>query len=262
DHINNTPRQINIFKALGVTPPTYGHLPMILGADGARLSKRHGAVSVMQYRDEGYLPEALLNYLVRLGWSHGDQEIFSKEEMVALFTADKINNSPATFNPEKLLWLNQHYLKTLPPDYIAAKLAWHMQQLGINVDNGPTLVQLVNAQRERCKTLVEIAEQSRYFYQDNIAYDADAKAKHLTADIKAPLESLQQQLAAIADWCPEKIHSAIQNVLAETNLKMGKLGPAVRVAVTGNTNSPSLDITLALLGQKQVLTRLKYAIAS
>ena len=166
DHIANTPRQINIFKALGAEIPQFAHIPMILGDDGKRLSKRHGAISVLQYKKDGFLPEALLNYLVRLGWSHGDQEIFSIQELQEIFDVNSINKAASAFNTEKLLWLNQHYLKTLPVEYIADKLSWHMSELVVSVANGPGLDKVVLAQRERVKTLVEMAERSTYFYQD------------------------------------------------------------------------------------------------
>lgn len=261
DHINNTPRQLNIFKALGVKPPEYGHLPMILGADGARLSKRHGAVSVMQYRDEGYLPDAVLNYLVRLGWSHGDQEIFSREEMISLFSLEKINHSPATFNPEKLLWLNAHYIANSPIDYIAAQLAWHMQRLNINLSQGPSLSELVKVQQTRCKTLVEMAEQSACFYQQDIVYDEAAKTKFFKLELREPFGVFKDKLAGLFDWNAETIHNALQDTLTECNLKMGALGPAIRVAVLGHTTSPALDQTLCLLGRTRVLTRLEQAIS-
>ncbi len=163
DHVNNTPRQVNILHALGATPPLYAHVPMILGSDGKRLSKRHGAVSVMQYREEGFLPEALLNYLARLGWSHGDQEIFSIAELIEFFDIKDINRSPAAFNTEKLLWLNQHYIKTSAPEHVAKELSWHMQQLHIDVTQGPPLSELIKAQAERAKTLREMAEKKRLF---------------------------------------------------------------------------------------------------
>ncbi len=170
DHINNTPRQINILRALGATPPLYAHVPMILGTDGKRLSKRHGAVSVLQYREEGFLPEALLNYLVRLGWSHGDQEIFSIPELIEYFEISDINRAAAAFNNEKLLWLNQHYLKTSDPEHVAKELAWHMQKLNIDTNHGPALAEVVKAQAERCKTLHEMALRSRFLYE-NVTYD-------------------------------------------------------------------------------------------
>ena len=163
DHISNTPKQINILKALGATVPEYAHIPMILGDDGKRLSKRHGAVSVMQYRDDGYLPEALLNYLVRLGWSHGDKEIFSREEMIELFDLKDCNRAPSGFNTDKLIWVNQHYMKTLDPAYVATHLAWHMAEQGINVENGPALEEIVKVQADRVKTLKEMAQISSLF---------------------------------------------------------------------------------------------------
>lgn len=166
DHINNTPRQINILKALNAPIPTYAHVSMILGDDGQKLSKRHGAVSVMQYRDDGFLPEALLNYLVRLGWGHGDQEIFSVEEMIKLFELTQVSKSASAFNTEKLLWLNHHYIRELPPEYVAEHLKWHYQHQGIDTHNGPPLTDIVVMLRERCKTLKEMATSSRYFFED------------------------------------------------------------------------------------------------
>ena len=177
DHLNNTPRQMNMLQALGVTPPVYAHVPMILGPDGARLSKRHGAVSVMQYRDDGYLPEALLNYLVRLGWSHGDQEVFSVDEMVKLFDVTKVHSSAAAFNPEKLLWLNQHYIKNSDPAHVAHHLSYHLGKLGIDPATGPDLIEVVKAQRERAKTLLEMAQNSAFFYRNEIEYDPKDAAR-------------------------------------------------------------------------------------
>ena len=177
DHLNNTPRQMNMLQALGVTPPVYAHVPMILGSDGARLSKRHGAVSVMQYRDDGYLPEALLNYLVRLGWSHGDQEVFSLDEMVKLFDVTKVHSSAAAFNPEKLLWLNQHYIKNSDPAHVAHHLSYHLGKLGIDPAAGPDLIEVVKAQRERAKTLLEMAQNSAFFYRNDIEYDLQGRGR-------------------------------------------------------------------------------------
>ncbi|MBA2654941.1 MAG: glutamate--tRNA ligase [Gammaproteobacteria bacterium] len=257
DHINNTPRQINIFNALGATPPLYAHVPMILGADGKRLSKRHGAVSVLQYRDEGYLPEALLNYLVRLGWSHGDQEIFTKAEMIELFTLDTISRSAATFNPEKLIWLNQHYIKTSSPDYIATELAWHFNRLDINTAHGPKLVDVVVAQRERVKTLVEMVERSRFFFEDNLEYDQVAIKKELNPDSGVIYEALLDALSCIQTWDKENLHAAIVEVAESSGLKMGKVAQPLRIAVTGGTQSPSIDLTLQLLGKEKTLKRLR-----
>ena len=260
DHINNTPRQINILRALSAPLPLYAHLPMILGSDGKRLSKRHGAVSVMQYRDEGYLPEALLNYLARLGWSHGDQEIFSIDELIKLFEIQDINRAAAAFNPEKLLWLNQQYLKTSDPEYVADALAWHMQQLGVHVDNGPALTDIVMAQRERTKTLREMAERSSYFYQD--VQCSDEMRGHFTADLVPALTMLHDQLAGLADWTKEAIHSVVAHVAEVCGLKLGKLAQPVRVAITGGTVSPPIDLTLYLLGRERTLHRLHVAVES
>jgi glutamyl-tRNA synthetase len=254
DHINNTPRQINILKALGATPPHYAHVSMILGADGKRLSKRHGAVSVMQYREEGFLPEALLNYLVRLGWSHGDQEIFSMDELVNLFDIKGINKAPAAFNPEKLLWLNQHYIKTLSPEHVAKELAWHMERLGIDVSKGPALTEIVKAQAERAKTLLEMAEKSRIFYQ-KVQYNEEAVKKNLTPDVMPALAQIRDGLK-VCEWNKEAIHQVIVDTAEKLNMKLGKIAQPVRVAVTGDTVSPSIDITLQLLGRDEVVQRL------
>lgn len=255
DHINNTPRQINILRALGATPPLYAHVSMILGSDGKRLSKRHGAVGVMQFREEGFLPEALLNYLVRLGWSHGDQEIFSREELISLFELEGINRAPAAFNPEKLLWLNQHYIKTNLPEQVAVELAWHMQRLGIDIMQGPPLADIVCAQAERVKTMREMAEKSRYFYTD-IEYNLEACKKHLPESVRPILTSLREMLAGLNSWDKETIHEAIMACAETLGVKMGSIAQPLRVAVTGDTISPSIDLTLTLLGQKKTLNRI------
>jgi len=255
DHLNNTPRQINMLLALGATPPIYAHIPMILGSDGKRLSKRHGAVSVMQYHDEGYLPEAVLNYLIRLGWSHGDQEIFSRDEMINLFDLSNLNNSPAAFNPEKLLWLNQHYIKTSDPAYIAAQLAPHMDRLGIAVSKGPSLLEIVMAQRERAKTLVEMAEKSKLFYEDEVA-----ATEQVTAEVLPALKQLAEKLEVLSSWTEAEIHQAIAETAEKFDLKLGKLAQPLRTIVTGGSPSPSIDVTLRLLGKNRVLHRLQSAI--
>lgn len=261
DHINNTPRQINILKALGAQLPIYAHVPMILGADGKRLSKRHGAVSVMQYREEGYLPEALLNYLIRLGWSHGDQEIFSRDEIINYFDLSGINKAPAAVNPEKLLWLNQHYLKTAPPEQTANELAWHFAKLGLNPLNGPDLPILIKAQAERVKTLVEMAEKSRFFYEDEISYNEKAVAKNLTQDALAGLRALRDGLQNLANWTAADIHALFTNTVETLGLTFGKIAQPLRVAVTGDTISPPIDLTLELLGKTRTLRRLDQAIS-
>jgi glutamyl-tRNA synthetase len=260
DHINNTPRQINILKALGAPIPAYAHIPMILGDDGKRLSKRHGAVSVIQYRDEGYLPEALLNYLVRLGWSHGDQELFTIEEMKQLFDLTGCNRAPSAFNTDKLIWVNQHYMKTMEPAYVAEHLAFHMNAQGINTEQGPALAEVVKVQAERVKTLKEMAEISRYFYEDFTEFDEKAAKKHLRGVAKEPLALIKQKLAELSDWAAEPIHAAINATAEELEVGMGKVGMPLRVAATGAGNSPSLDVTLALLEKDKVLERIDMAL--
>lgn len=260
DHINNTPRQINILQALGAPVPTYAHVSMILGDDGKKLSKRHGAVGVMQYRDDGYLPEALLNYLVRLGWSHGDQEIFSINEMKQLFSLADISKSASAFNTEKLQWLNHHYINSLPPEQVAVHLAWHIEQQGYSTETGPQLVELVKLLGERCKTLKEIAQQARYFYEDFTEFDADAAKKHLRPVARQPLEIVRDKLSAITDWNAENIHTAIQETADELAVGMGKVGMPLRVAVTGQGQSPGVDVTVQAIGQQRSIQRIMRAL--
>jgi len=260
DHINNTPRQINILKALGAEPPQYAHVPMILGDDGKRLSKRHGAVDVMLYRKEGYLPEALLNYLVRLGWSHGDQEIFSIEEMVNLFDIKDVNKAPAAFNTEKLQWLNQHYLKTSDPHRVAQYLKWNMEDEGIDIARGPDLTELVQAQAERCKTLHEMVEKSRFFYEEFDEYDEKAAQKNLTGEAVPVLQAVLNRLEALTDWKAEPIHQTIIDTAETLALKLGKVAQPVRVAVTGGAISPPIDITIEMIGRERTLRRMEKAI--
>lgn len=260
DHINNTPRQINILEALGAPLPEYAHVAMILGDDGAKLSKRHGAVSVMQFRDEGYLPEALKNYLVRLGWSHGDQEIFSEKEMIELFSLDAINKAPSAFNTEKLLWLNQHYIKSLDPAYVAQHLAWHMDNQKIDTTNGPDLPEVVSALSERAKTLVELAATSRYFFEEYDELDAAAAKKHLRPVAKDALVLAQQKLQANDDWTDATLHQIINDTADELGIGMGKVGMPLRVAITGGGQSPSLDVTLRLIGKERSIKRIGRAL--
>ncbi|WP_409439685.1 glutamate--tRNA ligase [Psychromonas sp. GE-S-Ul-11] len=260
DHINNTPRQINIYEALGAPVPSFAHCSMILGDDGAKLSKRHGAVSVMQYRDEGFLPNALNNYLVRLGWSHGDQEVFSEQEMIDLFSLDNVSKSASAFNTDKLLWLNNHYIKTSDPAYVAEHLQWHMDQQNIDTSNGPALTEVVTALAERAKTLVELASSSRYFYEDYEEFDATAAKKHLRPVAKEALVLVQSKLQATDDWSMENLHKIIEDTATELEVGMGKVGMPLRVAITGAGQSPSLDVTLALIGQERSVARISRAI--
>lgn len=260
DHINNTPRQINILRALGAPLPEYAHVAMILGDDGKKLSKRHGAVSVTEYRDNGYLPEAVINYLVRLGWSHGDQEVFSREEMIQLFKLSDINKAASAFNTEKLNWLNQHYMKTLPAEQVAAALVWHFDNLGVSTEDGPALVDVVKLQAERVKTLKEMADISCYFYAPVTGFDADAAKKHLRPVAKDVLVDIQQRLGALTEWNTESIQNAIQSTCAALEVGMGKVGMPLRVAVTGGGNSPALDATLALIPQQTAVDRISLAL--
>lgn len=261
DHINNTPRQLNIFKALGATPPHYAHLPMILGPDGTKLSKRHGAVSVVQYREDGYLPEAVLNYLVRLGWSHGDQEIFSREEMIELFDLKDVNKSASAINPDKLLWLNQHYIKNGDFNRLGAELGWHLARIGIEVNDAEKLAAVVRAQAERAKTFKDMALVSRFFFEDFADYDAQAAAKNLNAETLPALIDMQARLAELGNWSAETIHGTLEACVAALGLKLGKVAQPLRVAVTGGTVSPPIDVTLEILGRETVLTRLGRAIS-
>ncbi|TCP97794.1 glutamyl-tRNA synthetase [Cricetibacter osteomyelitidis] len=260
DHINNTPRQINILQALGAPIPTYAHVSMINGDDGQKLSKRHGAVSVMQYRDEGYLPEALVNYLVRLGWGHGDQEIFTRQEMIDLFDIHSVSKSASAFNTEKLLWLNHHYIRELPPEYVAKHLAWHYQNQQIDISNGPSLEEIVTMLGERCKTLKEMAAASRYFFEEFDDYDESAVKKHFKSAAIEPLQKVLEKLTALSTWDLHSTHEAIEQTAAELEVGMGKVGMPLRVAVTGSGQSPSMDVTLVGIGKERVLKRIQKAI--
>lgn len=258
DHVNNTPRQINILQALGATPPLYAHVPMILGSDGKRLSKRHGAQGVMEYRDMGFLPEALLNYLARLGWSHGDQEIFTMDELIQYFEITDIHRSPAAFNEEKLLWLNQHYLKTSDPARVAQELAWHMSEIGVSTLKGPALTEVIAAQAERVKTLREMAEKSRYFYEP-VVLGAEQVAQCDPALVPA-FTAVRDALETI-DWMRETIHGVLVAVAESHGLKMGKIAQPIRVMMTGGTVSPSIDLTIQLIGRDCAIERINNAIS-
>ena len=260
DHINNTPRQINVIQALGGTEPRYGHVPLILGPDGEKLSKRHGTVSVMQFRDDGFLPEALLNYLVRLGWSHGDQEIFSIDEMTQLFDIANVNKANAAFDRDKLLWLNQHYITQAEPEHIAHQLSWHLGNLGIDPTEGPELIEVVKAQQGRAKTLVEMAEISEFVYRDFEQFDEPAARKNLRPAALEPLEKVRGALAALNAWTPEDIHRCVDEVAVTLKIKMGKVAQPLRVAVVGRAASPGIDVTLSLVGQEATLRRIDKAL--
>ena len=262
DHINNTPRQINILEALGADLPLYGHVPMILGEDGARMSKRHGAVGVMQYRDDGFLPEALLNYLVRLGWSHGDQELFTMDELLTLFKVEDVSRSPSTFNPEKLLWVNQEKIKALTPIELLEKAQWHFAQAGLDVEVNESNAQVVALIQERCKTLIDVVEQSRFFFVDIEEYDPAAMKKWVKPVSPSLLTALISKLDALSSWQPELIQEAVQSVVTENEVGFAKVAQPVRIAVTGSTVSPSIDLTLELLGKEKSMLRLQKALTA
>jgi glutamyl-tRNA synthetase len=260
DHLNNTPRQINILQALGEESPEYAHVPMILGDDGARLSKRHGAVSVMEYRNQGILPEALLNYLVRLGWSHGDREIFPLDDMIELFDISDVNRAASSFNTDKLLWLNQHYIKHDDPARIARLLSPHMGELGVDPAADPPLVDVVIAQQERAQSLVEMARISTFFYRDFEEYDEAAARKHLRPVAREPLQQMRTALEELADWEAAALHQAVVDVAESLDVKMGKVAQPLRVAVVGRAASPGIDVTLQLVGREASLRRIDRAL--
>jgi len=259
DHLNNTPRQMNMLLALGCRPPVYAHLPMILGSDGAKLSKRHGAVSVLHYRDEGFLPEAVLNYLARLGWSHGNQEIFSVDEIVRLFDIADVNKSASAFNGDKLAWLNQQHMMRAPAVHLVEPLRWHLARVGISVGSDSMLEQIVLVQRERAKTIKEMAANSVFFFRAPTAYDEKAVNKHVTSDILEVLADLVIAFGRIVDWSAVSIHECITSCAAARDITLGKLAQPVRLAVCGGSVSPPIDATLAILGREESLVRLRRA---
>ena len=260
DHISNTPKQLLLYQALGWETPLFAPLPMILGPDGAKLSKRHGAVNVLGYREDGFLPQALLNYLVRLGWSYGDQEIFSMAEMISLFSADDVNHSASRFDVEKLRWLNQHYLKTLDPAAVAPELRWHLARAGLDADTGPKAEDIIVALRERVHTLNEMADKARVWFGPLAGYDDAAVAKHLTAAARAPLQAAQEALAALQGWSAASVHDALNAAAQGLGVGLGKVAQPLRVAITGTQVSPSIDHTVYLAGQAEALRRIDAAL--
>lgn len=260
DHINNTPRQVHIFEAMGASRPVYAHVPMINGADGKKLSKRHGAISVLEYREEGYLPEALLNYLARLGWAHGDQEIFTREELTAAFGFDGLNKSAATFDWDKLTWLNQHYIQHASADELVTLAKPYLEAADLDFGDGPDIGAAIEAQRTRAKTLIEIAEQSHMFY-GHLIRDENAAKKHLRPVVGPALEKIRQEFAAVEQWNGADLKDIVERVAGEFEMKMGKVAQPLRVAVTGTAASPSIDTTLELIGKQRCLERLDAALA-
>lgn len=260
DHINNTPKQILLYKAMGFEVPVFAHLPMILGSDKKRLSKRHGATSVIAYKDMGVLPHALVNYLARLGWSHGDQEIFSAEELVEKFGLEAVGKSSGVFNPEKLIWLNQHYIKESSDEELATLLLPFLKDRGVDAGGDERLVRITRSLKERAKTLVEMADSALYFFSDKVTYDEKASKKFLTPDKAEVFEKLTEKLSICDPFTEEGIEKVFTTILEETGLKLGKLAQPVRVALTGGTVSPGIYELVSAMGRDMVLTRLNDAL--
>ncbi|MBN7135891.1 glutamate--tRNA ligase [Lysobacter enzymogenes] len=260
DHVNNTPRQINIYQALGATVPHFAHLPMILDPEGAKLSKRTGAADVMQYRDEGYLPHALLNYLVRLGWSHGDQEIFSVEEMTRLFQLSDVNSSASRLDKAKLGWMNQQYLKSDDPAEVGRHLEWHLRRHGYDLAAGPAPADIVVALRDRVQTLKDMAERAAVWFGPLTQYDEAAVAKHLNAAARAPLAEARARLAQLPAWTADAVGAALHEAAEALGLGMGKVAQPLRVAITGTQVSPDISHTVYLAGQAEALQRIDAAL--
>ena len=254
DHVNNTPRQINLYHAMGKTPPVFAHTPTVLGPDGSKLSKRHGAKSVMEYRDEGYLPEAMINMLARLGWSHGDEEVFSRDQLVEWFDANKISASASRFDAEKLLWLNHEHIKRADAAALAAKLKPFLMSAGYNLAAGPDIARVADLLRDRAPTLVEMAKAASYFYA-RPSPDATLLAQHLTDAAKPAFAELTQSLASI-DWSKSDINAAIKASVTKHGLKMPQLMMPLRVLVTGQTQTPAIDAVMDVLGREEVTARL------
>jgi len=260
DHLNNTPKQINLYEALGWNIPRFAHVPMILGADGSRLSKRHGAVNLMSYRDAGYLPKALLNYIVRLGWSHGDQEIFSIDEMINMFELENINKSSASFNQDKLDWINHSYIKTSVINELVSELQWHLNQLSVNLNDGPDIKEVIEALRDRSKSLVDMAKSCVMFYHDFEDFDSTLAIKFFNLESRLVLADLLKNLNNLEKWTTENIHEVIQNICKDRNIGFGKVGQPFRLAISGDGNAGSIDKCAQLVGKERVLVRLKMAI--
>ena len=262
DHLNNTPRQLNMLRALGASVPVYAHVPMILGPDGAKLSKRHGAVSVLQYEEDGYLPDALLNYLVRLGWSHGDQEVFTRAEMIAAFDIHDVNKAASAFNPEKLLWLNQQHMMRTPAEVLVPYLRAQLRRIGCDSSDPGLLQGVIVAQRERTKTIKEMAHNSRFFFVEQIEIDPKAAAKHLSAEGRNALGKAREELGRLPEWNATAINGLLNELAARLQSGLGKVAQPLRVAVAGSPVSPPIDVTLELLGRTRTLSRIDAALSS
>ncbi len=263
DHLNNTPKQIHIYKALGYTTPEFAHLPMILGSDKTRLSKRHGATSVMAYKDMGYLPDALVNYLVRLGWSYGDQEIFTREELIKHFSFESIGKSSSVFNPEKLLWLNSQYMMDTTDQELAEMTLPFLIKEGILSDDKNIditwLAKAVATLKGRAKTLVELAKALRFYVVEEIEYNEKAKAKFLNENSKELLKELKNSLETLNDFSASELEKVFKAIVEQHNIKLGSLAQPVRVALTGGTESPGIFEVIEVLGKEKTIKRLEKA---
>ena len=262
DHVNNTPRQINMIRALGAEPPLYGHLPTVLGADGTKLSKRHGAVSVMQYADSGFLPEAMVNFLARLGWGHGDDEIFSREQLVEWFDIKHVHPSPARFDADKLAWVNHEHIKRLSDEVLGERLRPFLERAGLDVSRGPSPASVAALLRDRAETLAEMADAAHYFYAaPTDVIDVPNKfAKDMTDAVRAALPELLAVFESV-DWTREAIGAAIKSVAAKHGLKPPQVMMAVRALVTGIPQTPAIDAVLALVGRERTVERIARGLA-
>jgi glutamyl-tRNA synthetase len=261
DHVMNTPKQIQLYKAFGSPLPLFGHVPMVLGKDRTRLSKRHGATSVTAYRDMGILPEALINYLVRLGWSHGDQEFFTRRELIQVFNLENIGRSAGIFDPEKLYALNADHIKATPPADLVDLFRPFVRQLGVTADDTPRTAKIIATLGARSKTLKDMAEQALFYYRSDVVYEPDAACKHLTAEALTPLKALTVRIEAQEEFSESALEEVFKAVMEETGLKLGKIAQPVRVALSGRAASPGIFEIIAILGKPEVLGRLKKAIA-
>ena len=261
DHVNNTPRQVNIFNALNAPLPIFAHVPMIVGTDGQRLSKRHGAVSVLEYRNQGFLAEAMRNYLLRLGWSHGDQEIFSTEEMIELFDLGEVNRAASAFDLDKLKWLNQHYIKEADSDRLAGLLADGLEAREVDISSGPKPQAVADALRERAQTIDELIDKSLYFYCDFDSYDEGAAKKHLRPVAADLMSDIRARFQALELWQAPQIHDVLEACVEAHESKLGKIAQPLRVAVSGTAATPPIDVTLELVGKDKTLQRIDVALA-
>jgi len=261
DHLNNTPKQILLYQALNYPLPQFAHMPLTLGKDKARLSKRHGATSIMAYKEMGYLPQAMVNFLVRLGWSYGNQEIFSKNELIEKFSLENVGKSPGIFNPDKLLWLNGYYIKQETDENLAKLLIPFLEKRGVKVDEKQYLIKIIKGFKERCRTLEEMADAAMFYFKEEIVYETKASKKFLTPEISDIFNEIINHLENIKDFSEKKIEAIFNQIQSEHNITLGQLAQAHRVALTGGTASPGIYEVMSTLGKERVIKRLKAAIA-